>query len=235
MLVIDDEAPIRLLCRVNLEAEGWPCSRQATACRDSSSPAERPDVILLDVMMPGLDGWAVASAAREPGHDRDPDHLPHCPRRVPRPGARPRHRRDRLHHEAVQPRRAGAARPRRAGTARARRAGRAAPREAARARVPDGGELRPTRRVRPRRRRLHLLLARAIRLALASRGRAGADAFRGLARSGSAPDPHLRGKHARPRSGRLQGFCAIRIRLRIRICALNQLPAKSAVATVAPS
>jgi two-component system, OmpR family, alkaline phosphatase synthesis response regulator PhoP len=61
VLVIDDEAPIRLLCRVNLEAEGM----EVLEAPDSPSGVdkareERPDVILLDVMMPGLDGWRVA-------------------------------------------------------------------------------------------------------------------------------------------------------------------------------
>jgi DNA-binding response OmpR family regulator len=61
VLVIDDEAPIRLLCRVNLEAEGM----QVAEAADGPSGLEkartnRPDVILLDVMMPGLDGWRVA-------------------------------------------------------------------------------------------------------------------------------------------------------------------------------
>jgi DNA-binding response OmpR family regulator len=61
VLVIDDEAPIRLLCRVNLEAEGM----QVFEAGDGPSGIEqareeRPDVILLDVMMPGLDGWQVA-------------------------------------------------------------------------------------------------------------------------------------------------------------------------------
>jgi DNA-binding response OmpR family regulator len=66
VLVIDDEAPIRLLCRVNLEAEGM------TVLEASDGPSglttareELPDLVLLDVMMPGLDGWGVAEALLE--------------------------------------------------------------------------------------------------------------------------------------------------------------------------
>jgi DNA-binding response OmpR family regulator len=60
VLVIDDEAPIRLLCRVNLEAE----KMEVVEAEDGTqglelASTEQPDVILLDVMMPGLDGWEV--------------------------------------------------------------------------------------------------------------------------------------------------------------------------------
>jgi DNA-binding response OmpR family regulator len=60
VLVIDDEAPIRLLCRVNLEA----AKIEVSEAEDGKSGlevarAEQPDVILLDVMMPGIDGWQV--------------------------------------------------------------------------------------------------------------------------------------------------------------------------------
>ena len=61
VLVIDDEAPIRLLCRVNLEAEGMDVLEAADGPSGlETARAEIPDVILLDVMMPGLDGWRVA-------------------------------------------------------------------------------------------------------------------------------------------------------------------------------
>ncbi|MBV8563717.1 MAG: response regulator [Actinobacteria bacterium] len=61
VLVIDDEAPIRLLCRVNLEAEGMQVLEAADGPTGLDlARAERPDVVLLDVMMPGLDGWHVA-------------------------------------------------------------------------------------------------------------------------------------------------------------------------------
>jgi DNA-binding response OmpR family regulator len=63
VLVIDDEAPIRLLCRVNLEAEGMEVSEAPDGPSGLELAQEgRPDAILLDVMMPGLDGWAVAEA-----------------------------------------------------------------------------------------------------------------------------------------------------------------------------
>ena len=72
VLVIDDEAPIRLLCRVNLEAEGM----YVLEAGDGPSGLEqarsgRPDVILLDVMMPGLDGWAVAAELIEDASTSD--------------------------------------------------------------------------------------------------------------------------------------------------------------------
>jgi DNA-binding response OmpR family regulator len=61
VLVIDDEAPIRLLCRVNLEAEGMQVLEAADGPAGlETARSEKPDVVLLDVMMPGLDGWQVA-------------------------------------------------------------------------------------------------------------------------------------------------------------------------------
>lgn len=66
VLVIDDDAPIRLLCRVNLEAE----KMEVIEAVDGASGLERakeekPDVILLDVMLPRMDGWQVAERLLE--------------------------------------------------------------------------------------------------------------------------------------------------------------------------
>jgi DNA-binding response OmpR family regulator len=61
VLVIDDEEPIRLLCRVNLEAEGMIVLEASDGLGGLElARAAMPNVILLDVMMPGLDGWGVA-------------------------------------------------------------------------------------------------------------------------------------------------------------------------------
>jgi DNA-binding response OmpR family regulator len=66
VLVIDDEAPIRLLCRVNLEAEGMSVLEASDGPSGLAAAASgTPDVILLDVMMPGLDGWGVAEKLLE--------------------------------------------------------------------------------------------------------------------------------------------------------------------------
>jgi DNA-binding response OmpR family regulator len=61
VLIIDDEAPIRLLCRVNLEAEGMTVFEAPDGRAGIEAAREHvPDAILLDVMMPVLDGWTVA-------------------------------------------------------------------------------------------------------------------------------------------------------------------------------
>jgi DNA-binding response OmpR family regulator len=66
VLVVDDDAPIRLLCRVNLEAEGMEVLEAADGADAlEKARSEEPDVVLLDVMLPKLDGWRVAEALLE--------------------------------------------------------------------------------------------------------------------------------------------------------------------------
>jgi CheY-like chemotaxis protein len=61
ILIVDDEASIRLICRINLTASGWACE-EADNGEEAvvRIRADRPDVVLLDVMMPIRDGWMVA-------------------------------------------------------------------------------------------------------------------------------------------------------------------------------
>ena len=72
MLVVDDERSIRLLCRVNLAGSGIEVLEAANGEQALElARAQHPDLVLLDVMMPGLDGWAVAAelAARSDTSD----------------------------------------------------------------------------------------------------------------------------------------------------------------------
>jgi len=72
VLVVDDEHAIRLLCRVNLSASGLDVL-EAENGRNGVELArrERPDLVLLDVMMPDVDGWAVARELAEDDRTRE--------------------------------------------------------------------------------------------------------------------------------------------------------------------
>ena len=74
MLVVDDEAAMRLLCRVNLRLAGMSVLEATDgAAAIDLARRERPDVILLDVMMPAADGWEVAAAlAKDPATSEIP-------------------------------------------------------------------------------------------------------------------------------------------------------------------
>src|SRR3978361_321958 len=61
VLVLADEGAVRRLCRVHPEAEGMQVIEAADGPAGLEQAREHtPDVVLLDVMMPGLDGWRVA-------------------------------------------------------------------------------------------------------------------------------------------------------------------------------
>jgi response regulator RpfG family c-di-GMP phosphodiesterase len=66
VLIVDDEAPIRLLCRHVLQAEGIRCD-EAQSGEEALSfvQTKRYDLVLLDVAMPGLNGLEVCRQLRE--------------------------------------------------------------------------------------------------------------------------------------------------------------------------
>ena len=76
ILVVDDEPDIRQLVQLNLELDGH---RVLTAANGNDALAmlqgELPDVMLLDLNMPELDGWAVLQHIKEAG-DADINRIP---------------------------------------------------------------------------------------------------------------------------------------------------------------
>src|SRR5215471_15631220 len=62
VLIVDDEQAIRMLCRINLELSGFNVleAGDGRGALDLARGEERPDLILLDLMMPAPDGWEVA-------------------------------------------------------------------------------------------------------------------------------------------------------------------------------
>jgi CheY-like chemotaxis protein len=68
ILVVDDEPDVLLLCRVNLEFEGY----EVVEAADGETAMERlreqrVDAVLLDVMMPRMDGWQVLETIKADG------------------------------------------------------------------------------------------------------------------------------------------------------------------------
>jgi DNA-binding response OmpR family regulator len=69
ILVVDDERDLTDLVRINLEMAGYEVSTAADGAEALDTIAShRPDLVLLDVMMPVMDGWDVLA-----GLQADPD------------------------------------------------------------------------------------------------------------------------------------------------------------------
>ena len=69
VLLVDDEVAIRTICRVNLEGDGFAVleAKDGAGALDEVR-RQRPSLVLLDVMMPGIDGLDVAERmAADPG------------------------------------------------------------------------------------------------------------------------------------------------------------------------
>jgi two-component system phosphate regulon response regulator PhoB len=74
VLLVDDDAAIRTLCSVNLRALGIDVIEAADGVQGLELVRrERPDLVLLDVAMPGLDGFEVGELVRR---HRKTRHIP---------------------------------------------------------------------------------------------------------------------------------------------------------------
>jgi DNA-binding response OmpR family regulator len=72
VLVIDDEPDVLLLCRVNLQHAGHEVLEAPDGERGLAVALdETPDAVVLDLMLPGLDGYGVLTALREHTETRD--------------------------------------------------------------------------------------------------------------------------------------------------------------------
>ena len=140
IVIVEDEPAIADALAVRLRAEGFAVEVAHDGLRGVEL-CERiaPDLVVLDVMLPGIDGHEVCRRIQRERAGAGPD--AHRARRGDRPRRRARRRRRRLHDQAVQP--ARARRPR-AGAAAARAARRRAVVEADRLRL-DHDRFRPPR------------------------------------------------------------------------------------------
>lgn len=65
ILIVDDEQDILDLLRFNLENEGYETITATDGLQALESAKSRPDLIILDVMLPGKDGWEVMRELRQ--------------------------------------------------------------------------------------------------------------------------------------------------------------------------
>ncbi len=66
VLIADDDPTILMLLRVNLEMEGHEVVSAANGSEAIETAREEvPDLVILDVMMPGMDGWEACKQMRE--------------------------------------------------------------------------------------------------------------------------------------------------------------------------
>ena len=72
VLIVDDDPVIQLLLRVNFEMDGFEVSTADDGEQGlEAARRQHPDLVLLDVMMPKLDGYQVLAALRESSDTKD--------------------------------------------------------------------------------------------------------------------------------------------------------------------
>ncbi len=66
VLVVDDDPRLREFIRINLELDGY-AVREASSAEEGLAALDdqAPDLVLLDVMMPGTDGWHMLQSMQE--------------------------------------------------------------------------------------------------------------------------------------------------------------------------
>ena len=112
-LIIDDDARLAGMVRDYLGRGGDRVEARGSgaagleAVRSAARRGEPFDAVILDIMLPDIDGLEVCRRLRARGRDGDPD--AHRPRRGDRPHRRPGDRRRRLSAQAVQSARAAGA------------------------------------------------------------------------------------------------------------------------------
>jgi DNA-binding response OmpR family regulator len=78
--VADDQPAIRELLDLTLRSHGY----EVITCHDGTTARDRirddrPDLAILDLMMPGLTGWDVCHWLRNQAPPRGPNPSPPCP------------------------------------------------------------------------------------------------------------------------------------------------------------
>lgn len=72
ILIVDDEEDIRKTIGTMLQSEGYSVifADSGEACLEILK-SEKPDLILMDIMMPGMDGWEAVQKIKEDESNKD--------------------------------------------------------------------------------------------------------------------------------------------------------------------
>jgi two-component system response regulator VicR len=65
IMIVDDEADTVEILKLIVESEGYKTIIAYDGVEALEKMSEKPDVVLLDIMMPGMDGWEVLKKIKE--------------------------------------------------------------------------------------------------------------------------------------------------------------------------